>query len=612
MLKSFVILLISLLCLPSFALNIDLLKQDAKTLFAKVSATSSIELEFQEAPSENHFRFLCEGSKTQKIYKIIVTASDREMVSTYSYGLRQLGFLFPHPRRTIFPDPIALQKNCGKSFDWKPVFKDRGFHLHTQHPSEWVDGFFQGKTKIAEDLIWWLAHNQQNLLQVQLLRTADLTGLASAIELCHDLGISFGLSTSFALIQQKSYNLIPFWKVFIHLGETEALKDSVLSLIRRFDFDFMTIELGETEFTSTDPERTLHWIQTANEELKKRHRFLMIKVHVSGDQRSEKYGNFNFLVQQASPDIGAEVHTVYFYSLNGKKAPMYGRKDFSDIRNFLLQEKDKRFVLYYPETSYFVGLDIDVPLFLTDYLKARAEDSAWLAKNKLPGQIDFTTGQELGYWLFDWNFALQSDPKCLGDADCALTLLGEDPKVWEKILDWQTEYFKNQQVIQLITPSNLMDEIPWFKPLHERVLFRDLFDHPDLVAEQVSLLKATDKHKPDLTMIKNSELKNMLMVTELRVEHSLCLRQVLIQKDNLEHCSQIRNQAQTLISEVAKQTRYPESLVFEKKSNVTSYSYGYGWPALQTYFWQREEKMVEIKKQNPFFMNLYSPWALLF
>jgi hypothetical protein len=475
-----------------------------------------------------------------------------------------------------------------------------------------VDGFFQDQPQIAEDLIWWLAHNQQNLLQIQLLRTANLQGLPAAIELCHDLNISIGLSVSFSMLQQKSYNLIPFWKILFHLGEDEALKDSVLSLIRRFDFDFMTIGLGTTELTPTDPKKTLHWIQIAGEELQKRHRFLMIKAHASSHQTSAKYGNFNFLVQHASKDIGAEIHTVYFYSLEDKNAPMYGRQNFSDLKDLMLQEKAKRVVLYYPETSYFVGLDIDVPLFLTDYLKARAEDSAWLAKNKFPGQIDFSTGQELGYWLFDWNLALQSDPQCLGNAYCGLRLLGEDVKVWKKILDWQTEFFKNQQVIQLITPSNFMDEVPWLQPLHERVLFRDLFDHPDLVAEQVTLLQTTVDHKPDLSLVKDPELKNMLLVTELRVEHSLCLRQVLIQKEKLDHCSEIRLKAQALIAEVAKQTRYPESLVFEKKDNITSYKYGYGWPALQTYFWEREEKMVAMKKQNPFFMNLYQPWNLIF
>ena len=253
-----------------------------------------------------------------------------------------------------------------------------------------------------------------------------------------------------------------------------------------------------------------------------------------------------------------------------------------------------------------------MPLFLTDYLKARADDSAWLAKNKFPGQIDFSTGQELGYWLFDWNLALQSDPQCLGNALCGLELLGENVNVWKKILDWQTEYFKNQQVIQLITPSNFMDELPMLQPLHERVLFRDLFDHLNLVADQITTLQAAFDHKPDLSLVKNLELKNMLLVTELRVEHSLCLRKVLIHKGKLNHCSEIRLKAQALIETVARQTRYPESLVFSKKENITSYSYGYGWPAAQTYFWEREEKMVEFKKQNRFFMNLYSPWNLIF
>ena len=98
--------------------------------------------------------------------------------------------------------------------------------------------------------------------------------------------------------------------------------------------------------------------------------------------RAEKYGEEN---------VGILPHTVYLYGIEDERAPMYGNKNFKDVREFMLQEKTKRRTWFYPENSYFIALDIDVPLLLTDYLLTRARDTKFIHDNDIEGQIIFTT-----------------------------------------------------------------------------------------------------------------------------------------------------------------------------------------------------------------------------
>jgi len=64
-----------------------------------------------------------------------------------------------------------------------------------------------------------------------------------------------------------------------------------------------------------------------------------------------------------------------------------------------------RDVLYYPETSYWVNYDIQVPLFLPVYCYNRLRDLRMIAKRegelgvKIDGQFIFDSGWEWGYWM---------------------------------------------------------------------------------------------------------------------------------------------------------------------------------------------------------------------
>ncbi len=554
---------------------------------------------------------------------LVIQGPAREDVSAFYYGLHRLGFLFPHPRIQLSPTLAAVLAHCGQTFKWQPSLAHRGFHLHTEHPNEWVSGFFQGQTKIARDTVLWLAHNFQNVMELELLK-GTLHRFArdnsSVIQLAHSLQIQVGLSVSLSMLQQRSYHLLPFWSALTTYHSDSILHEKIESLINTVDFDYLSLDLGFTEFTPTWYGKTIHWLNLISTDLRSHGRYLMAKVHSSTNQYDEKYGNFNFLPQYCQPDVGILPHTVMFYGLLDEQAPVYGRQNFMDMDRFIRVQTTKRKTWYYPETSYFVGMDIDVPLYLTDYLRARAQDYKHVVQDGVDGLLDFTTGQELGYWLFDWNVALQADHEYLGDEMIGLKLLGESIDVWKKLLDFQTHYFKDKQLIAVLSTSNLLDELPFTKPIHKRVLLRDLFHKESQLEYQIALLKAAIHDEPPITGVKNAELKNMLQVTYDRMQDALDIREAIEDQHDepdktawLNQASEIRNSAQVIMQTVSSaDSRYPKSLVFSEETNPTSYKYGYGWVAVHLYYWDREQHIAAHHITNPFFMNLYNPFRLVF
>jgi hypothetical protein len=613
------------------SVDLNLVEKDIQSLFKKAQSQSGltptdkkIKISWSEQNQTNTIQNTVQLLCANNTFEFKVQSSKQEILGTTYYAIRRLGFLFPHPRITITPEFNDITKNCNNTWAWKPILNERGFHLHTQHASEWVDGFFMQNHKIAEDTIWWLARNQQNLLQLQTLRMDDdflSKKLNPLAELSNKLGIQFGLSFSFAMFQQKNYYLIPIWRAFFGIDDEKFLREKLQQIIQTYKFDYITSELGTTEFTPISEERTINWMNIVQDELTKHGKRYFIKAHVSSNQVTKKYGNFNFLPQYAHKNVGVQAHTVFFYGLTDDNTPMYGRKNFADMTQFMKDQQNKREVWYFPETSYYIAMDIDVPLLLTDYLVARANDMKFLKENNFTGQVNFSTGQELGYWIFDWTLALLNDTNFNQDPLAGLKLLGENTKQWKAILDWQTEFIKNKQMIQPISASNLMDELyPLIHKVHERNLFRELLKRPDLLAAELKLLEEALPKRPSLNEIKIEELKILLEVTYMRVEHAYQLRKALQAKlsnqdmnEHLSKAAQLTERARELMEEVERNhNRYPESFVFRQAKNPSSYQYGYGWPAKTLHFWQREE--LQIKNNsfwNPLLLNIYNPLSIL-
>ncbi len=598
---------------------VSTVREDLELILLKAHWESkSLEVNFIENES-NEVEIKC----FNKSIKLLVRSNSSERVSTFYHGLFKLGFLFPHPRWQISPRRSEALTHCGEIYKWRPSFSRRGFHLHTLHPNEWVKGFLEGDEKIAVDMIRWLARNRQNIIDLSLLRPRfdrQISSLKNPFKLAKELGISRGLSLGAAFQQQNSYKLVSFINSLTGRGDKKELIDHTHLLIKNIDFDFLTMEIGTSEFTSVDYERALSWINIVSNELQKEGKKLFTKIHVSTNQVSPKWGNFNFLPRYASFDVGVLPHTVMFYGLKDSYTPVYGNKNFYHMLKFSQEEKVKREVWYYPETSYWVGMDLDIPLLLTDYLKARADDMMLLNEEEVPGHLNFTSGQELGNWLLDWNVALLCDSDQAFDPLAGIKLLGEDEFTWKNILDFQAKHFKENQLISVLSSSNTQDEISSKHRIHERKTLREISKSALLREEEIAKLENAQKEVPDLAEVKNLELKSMLDVTFLKISHALLVRKSLRynpfsadRNSYLEEASKVRETAKSLIDKVRESyTRYPEAKVFDKDKNITSYDFGYLWPAATLHFWKREELMVKNNNYSPFYLSIYNVLDIIF
>ncbi len=572
----------------------DFLKIQDEAGFPK----NSIDIKFVEDSSLN--KFMCNNGQMT----LWISSPENERTSAFYKGLRELGFFFPHPLRQISPKLETVKTLCGRTWEWKPTLKYRGFHLHTLHPNEWIAGFFQNKALVADATVRWLARNQQNIFDLSLLQMPleiISAEMGPHFRLAQALQIYTGASLGIALNQQNSYKLLSLWDSYFGWSSDEKITEGLTALFAALPLSYVVLEGGTSEFTPTDYEKTMRWLNLAGKVAKTKKVALLTKVHVSSNQVSEKWGNYNFLPQFTENTVGILPHTVMFYGLNDDKAPMYGNKTFHGIRDFMLKEKSKRRTWYYPETSYWVGMDVDVPLFLTDYLRTRTEDFKYLAENNIEGHLNFTSGHVLGYWLFDWTLTLQTDSEYNFDPMIGLKFLGEDLDAWKKIMDYQSLWYKNAGVIAMLSSANLQDELSQKHRIHDRNTMNDLSKKPEELAKEMILLKESLAELPLLDGIKDHELKTMLQINVLRHNHALAIRE-----KNFEFAKVNRDKAKALIKDLSElPTNYPELKLFSKWENPTAYQFGYAYPAASLYFWEREERQLKEDSYWPFTGNMY-------
>lgn len=588
--------------LPQLPLNETVLRDDlALILDRALLKTEDWDVDFQTS-LKNETRFSC----TKNRFKLSVGALESEKASTFYKALRELGFYFPHPRFQISPTLSELKRNCGKTFPWRPAVKWRGHHLHTLHPSEWVHGFFMGKEAVALDTVRWLARNGQNVLDVSLLRVPfnDIqTQFKKPFELARALQIQTGVSLGIATQQQKTYKILSVIQSFTGWGADDLITKKIKELFQELPLSFIVLEAGTSEFTPTNYEKTLHWLNLASKEGP-----VFTKIHVSSNQKSEKWGNYNFLPQFANKEVGVWPHTVMFYGLLDAKAPMYGNENFSGIKDFMLKEKDQRPTWYYPETSYWVGMDVDVPLFLTSYLTTRAADFKFIAENGVEGHANFTTGHALGGWLLDWSLSLFADLDYKFDPLIGLKLLGEDESTWKAHLHFQDEWFKGKGLISMLSGANLQDELLSLHRIHERKTMKELAKDPVAKAAEAKLLRSALHAFPTFDGVRNQELKSLLQVTRFRIEHA-----ALIREGKFDEAANVRTRVVEILTMLEKESlNYPELPLFRPHENPTSYQFGYVYPALKMYFWKREETQLKENSFFPFRNTLYNILHILF
>jgi hypothetical protein len=189
------------------------------------------------------------------------------------------------------------------------------------------------------------------------------------------------------------------------------------------NFDAISTESGLSEFTFPDCSLMLDLLNEFSIYVNETWgRQASVKVHCSTGQECADYPdprtgepiNFNFLPTYASSDMGVLPHTVQAYSLDDPTGTSYGNDDFSAIKDYMDYEArlHNRSVVFYPETVYWVNVDVDVPLFLPLYGERRVYDLRMIGQlqaesegqedaYELDGIMNFDSGWEWGYWFSD-------------------------------------------------------------------------------------------------------------------------------------------------------------------------------------------------------------------
>ncbi|KAJ1565596.1 hypothetical protein HK096_001586 [Nowakowskiella sp. JEL0078] len=386
--------------------------------------------------------------------------------STFQYGnrglaygiyaaLEELGFAFLHPLAPATPPELVIPASTGSELvldiQSSPKWPWRAIHIHTQHPLE-LTPFFQGwythETTTFEStpsnasevdtfpyileneyplFLEWLLANRQNAFEVFLLETKAWLSFSRSeerhnrlkqyVKKAQDFGIWIGLDVPILFEQQHAFRLLPDLQIDEELNLIQ-IRNSI-DWVMGAGWDFLGTESGSSEFTSVPAAEMLQYLDETASYLASTYPFtrLWIKVHCSTgqiaegyiDPRNPEHGiNFNFLPHYANDNVGLLVHTVEPYALEGP-AFTYGNKNFSYLKDFMNYEivESKKSVVFYPETAYWVSVDIDVPLFLPTYAERRLYDLELVIKdqeqstNELDGQLIFSSGWEWGYWLND-------------------------------------------------------------------------------------------------------------------------------------------------------------------------------------------------------------------
>lgn len=353
--------------------------------------------------------------------------------------LEELGFAFLHPLDPTVPSGLRLPAPVDRRE--APHWPVRGWHLHTMHPlelTEVLNGW--GKAGPNDEPGWramlgdweefceWAVANRQNEVEWVLLQADSWQAFADGPErqrrlqevvaIGHAWGLAMGGDAALALRQQHAYHLV---RRSGTLADEIAQIHSGVDYLMGCGFDFLSTEMGFSEFTAPDDRKQVAWLDAFAEHLDARWGAEAItKVHVSQGQLAPNYVdpdtggplNFNFLPHYADPRLGVMPHTVQHYGLDDP-APTYGAADFAFMREFLQEEVGRRKVVWFPETAYWVSFDVDVPLFLPVYADRRLHDLRLLAEDeragrmgrgphaggRMDGQMVFSSGWEWGYWL---------------------------------------------------------------------------------------------------------------------------------------------------------------------------------------------------------------------
>ena len=601
------------------------------------------------------------STKQGRVILLRLEAVSPEGVAAGLYGLLQekLGFSFFHPRESIIPSlnnwPLPEQF----SFSGTPRFEKRGFHLHTQHPTELTEQLMnpsvQNSFEDVKTYLDWLARNGQNTFQFFLLREVDRkkwpAHARNIVEYAHKRGIRCGIQISLSMIQQQAFQAITLLRPY---PSYKRQVDGTLAWLFQAPWDYVSLDvtLGEhlPFLDKLLPEVQMHIEQQVEKLYGAR---LMYATHVICSDNGTKVRSPKL------PNSGIMIHTVMCYSATEANAPVYGNRNQRFMFEAAVAESKRRETWYWPESSYWVGFDSSVPLLLLPYLDSRWSDIETMAKLGVSGHLTFSSGWEWGYWLVDWSIArwswqLKDNGKLRPTSPLSrLADLNNDRELkslMRQALQLQNTYLKDKELLRFMSALTPFSELPHplDKPFQPEPKFRygwllndaspteaklaleqpvaDLEKYALLMGEVVNRLESRIERLHSIGKIGEmqfrllSELERGLRVTSLRATHrALTLKAISAKrgehaaKRDHSHFSEpllatallARKQAQTIVQRQEYVYRYPVDQVARRRSSMTAYQFGFLYPASKLFFWEREEEQVRHERFDALFMNLW-------
>ncbi|MCH2043204.1 MAG: hypothetical protein MK212_03630 [Saprospiraceae bacterium] len=595
-------------------------------------------------------------------------------ISCGLYGLlqEQLWFGFYHAKETYVPKleywPVT------EDFSWtaRARFDKKGFHLHTMHPIELTECLLQANhpsgLKEAKAYINWLARNQQNYFEFNLLEGIDRKEwpeyIRKVVNYGRSRGVIMGLDVSMHMVQQKAFMLYKSFPFALSSPKKQIKKN--LDNLFRANWDVLSVEFSTTEYSKGN-ERKNKKLQLYLTELMKERKDVKLmgrehvvkKDHMLGSKKKTKA--YEMTEEEKALDLqrGVLVHTVMFYSAVDEKAPVYENENLKHMYDQLEQAQKTRETWYYPESAYWVTFDNSVPMLLLPYLNARLDDIKTMDALGVKGHLTFSSGWEWGYWLNDWSIARWSwqhefngkpytntSLQCLTDVVHDVEVAG----LLNQALDLQQTYIKDKELIRYMVAQSPTDELP--KPANKEFHPRPKWSYKwlrkkadqgvidsvrtNVVDQLVEFANQTHRLTNKLDELASvieegvpqklfTELLNGIKITAYRAEHKAYTLSYLLSKreaelegkaggkdvetgntEDLENAIAIREKALAIVKEQEKIYRYPiESLTGEYESH-TAYQFGYLYPVHDLYFWDREEQQVKNDKYGPFFKLLWN------
>jgi hypothetical protein len=329
-------------------------------------------------------------------------ATNGGLVMSAFAALEQLGVGFFHPFEPFFPLLLSLDSGFSNVTE-RPHWLARGAHYHTEHPldlTELLNGV-DSVDKTWEEMLpeyvmylSWLSAQKVNRLEWVILcdersdwclsanRTARMLQLTST---AHSFGIAVLADIGITIRQQHAMHMINNSSVTVP-QMTADIHTYVDWALAQCGFNGISTEAGTSEFKHDACSETLVQYNILADYMTSTYpkTRLYIKEHISTGQTCKGYDSichpeaegidFNFLPIYAHPGMGVMPHTVQFFTLDDPTLGSYGNANFSCLKTMALYSTQKadREVVFFPETTYWVDFDINVPSFQSPAYAYRA------------------------------------------------------------------------------------------------------------------------------------------------------------------------------------------------------------------------------------------------